>query len=134
MLSLRCFSVLDTKFDVSYLGDIGKALAAIVTIGDFDKLPNKIRISSDRITTDQALDNYEKIHGVKVTREYVSKADTYKKAHELYDAGFNFKDFGFYLQYFVSEGDDKGVAFSKNENELINPGESLFKWTKFGSI
>ncbi|GMG19980.1 unnamed protein product [Ambrosiozyma monospora] len=124
----------DTKFDVSYLGDIGKALAAIVTFGNLGELPDKIRISSDRITNDQALNNYEKIHGVKITREYVSKADTYKKAHELYDAGFSFKDFSFYLQYFVSEGDDKGVAFSNNEDELVNPGESLFKWTKFGSI
>ncbi|GME86342.1 unnamed protein product [Ambrosiozyma monospora] len=125
----------DNKFDVSYLVDIGKAVGAIVTFGDYGKLPNKIRISSDRITSDEALDHYEKIHpGVKITRTYVSKEDTYKKAHEMYDASFDFKDFFFYLEYIVSQGVDKGNSFSVNENELINPGESLFKWTKFGSI
>ncbi|GME71171.1 unnamed protein product [Ambrosiozyma monospora] len=124
-----------TKFDVSYLGDIGKAVAAIVTSDDYSELPNKIRISSDKITLDDALDHYEKIHpGVKITREFVSKEETYKKAHELYDAGFDFKDFLFYLEYLISQGTDKGVSFSKNENEVVNPGESLFKWTKYGSV
>ncbi|GME76684.1 unnamed protein product [Ambrosiozyma monospora] len=122
----------NSKFDVSYVGDIGKAVAAIVTFGDLGALPEKVRISSDQVTLDQVLDNYEKNHpGVKVAREYTSKEATYKKAHELYDAGFQFQDFLFYFQYFVSEG---YALSSKNEKELINPGESLFKWTKFGSI
>ncbi|GME86341.1 unnamed protein product [Ambrosiozyma monospora] len=136
MLSLQLFSTLVvscTKFDVSYLGDVGKALAAIVTFGDFNELPDRIRVSSDKVTVDQVLDNYEKNHpGVKLTREYVSKEDTYKKAHQLYDeAGFRLQDFIFYIAYFISEG---LALFPKTENELINPGESLFKWTKFGSI
>ncbi|GME75087.1 unnamed protein product [Ambrosiozyma monospora] len=125
------------KFDVCYLGDIGKALAAIVTYcdGDYSQLPDKIRISSDRITNEEALDHYEKIHpGVKITRKYLSQKEIYKKTHEMYNAGFDMNDFLSYLHYMMSQGEGKGLAFTKNENELINPGQSLFKWIKFGSI
>ncbi|GME69759.1 unnamed protein product [[Candida] boidinii] len=121
----------DFKFDISFLPDIGKAVAAIATAKDYSAFPDRFRISSDKVSQEQVLKRYEEAHNVKIERKYISKEDTFKEGAEKLAKGFSFADFYFYLQYFISQGTDKGLSFSKNENDLINPNESVFKYTKF---
>jgi hypothetical protein len=45
---------------------------------------------------------------------------------------FSFQDFSLYLQAFIAGCEGKGAIFEQsNDREFINPGESLFKWTKY---
>ncbi|CDK26151.1 unnamed protein product [Kuraishia capsulata CBS 1993] len=119
------------KFDISFLPDIGKSVASLSAL-EPSTLPDEIRISSDQVTQEEVLARYEKTHSVKVERKSISKEDALKYAKELLSTkGFDFADFFLYLQTFISQGDDKGLAFTKNDDELVNPGESLWKWTKF---
>ncbi|ODV85548.1 hypothetical protein CANARDRAFT_7655 [[Candida] arabinofermentans NRRL YB-2248] len=122
------------KADISYLPDIGKAVASIATFGDYSKLPDKIRISSDRVSQEEIVKQYEVKHQVTLKRNYVSYEDTLADSKARWAKGFDFKDFFFYLQFLFASGTDKGLSFSKNENELVNPKESLWTWTKFTSI
>lgn len=121
----------DFKFDISFLPDIGNAVAAIATYKDYQSLPDKFRISSDKVSQEQVLKHYEETHDVKIERKYITKEETFREGAEKLAKGFSFADFFFYLQSFLSQGTDKGLSFSKNDNDLINPDESVFKYTKF---
>ena len=46
--------------------------------------------------------------------------------------GFSMKPFMKYLQVLSAAGEGKGLAFiDNNHREYVNPGESIFTWTKY---
>ena len=95
-------------------------------------MPDTIRIASDRITTKDVIDRYSKDHNVelKVVSEQ-SAEDAKKEFAESLKAGFDGGKFLWYLQVIAAQGLDKGLLSSKLDNELVNPGESLWKWGKY---
>ncbi|CAK7892256.1 hypothetical protein CAAN3_01S09186 [[Candida] anglica] len=122
----------DLKFPVSKLEDIGNVVAAIATNPNPTELPNKIRIYSDLVSQRQVVETYEKNHNVKLSeKETISAEESLKDAKQRYAKGFSFADFLFYLHTILALGEDKGLGFSSDERELINPKQSLWKWGKF---
>jgi uncharacterized protein YbjT (DUF2867 family) len=123
----------NTKVNPSYYRDIGLATASIATFDDYSKLPNKVRIFSDYVTFGDLVAKYEKRHNVKLNTVYIDAEEFQKELEEDYKKnGVNFTRFGDYLKVFHAAGEGKGVIFeTDHQKELVNPEESLFKWTKF---
>ncbi|ODV61615.1 2'-hydroxyisoflavone reductase [Ascoidea rubescens DSM 1968] len=124
----------DAKRNVSTLvGDpdlkfsITKSLVTIVTKKP-NELPDSIRIFSDLVSQETILKRYEETHNLKIKREHISKDKALKKAQELLSKGFSWDDFFFFLQVIALQGPDRGLAFSKDDRELINPKETVFHW------
>lgn len=121
----------NTKFNPSFLQDIGKSIAALVIFEDFSKIPNTIRIFSDKVTAGDLLAHYEKVHSVKLNVKKIPTTDVIAAAKKCF-VNFTFADFRLYLQSFVAMGEGKGIVFENNNSrEFVNPNESLFKWTKY---
>ncbi|ODV60630.1 NAD(P)-binding protein [Ascoidea rubescens DSM 1968] len=118
------------KSAISKLEDIGKALASL-SIKDPQTIPDTVRIYSDLASQEDIVKRYEETHNVTIKREGISKEEGLKKAQALLAKGFNFNDFFLYLQVAASQGVDKGLLFSSDDREFVNPNESLFKWGKF---
>ncbi|KAG5418001.1 hypothetical protein I9W82_004330 [Candida metapsilosis] len=123
---------INQKFHVSKLEDVGNAVLAIATHKPYSELPDVVHVASDTITVQDVIDKYSSSKNVKL--DIVSKKSAEEGKKEFIDklnAGFNPDDFVFYLQVIVAQGLDKGLYFSKLDNELVNPKESLWKWGKF---
>jgi len=123
---------IDQKFHVSKLEDVGNVVLAVATHQPYSDLPDTIHVASEVITVKDVIDRYEKSKGIKL--DIISKKSAEEGKKEFVDklnAGFNPKDFLFYLQVIVDKGLDKGTYFSKLDNELVNPNESLWNWGKF---
>lgn len=123
---------IDQKFHVSKLEDVGNVVLAVATHQPYSDLPDTIHVASEVITVKDVIDRYEKSKGIKL--DIISKKSAEEGKKEFVDklnAGFNPNDFVFYLQVIVAQGLDKGLYFSKLDNELFNPNESLWKWGKF---
>ena len=123
---------IDQKFHVSKLEDVGNVVLAVATHQPYSDLPDTIHVASEVITVKDVIDRYEKSKGIKL--DIISKKSAEEGKKEFVDklnAGFNPNDFVFYLQVIVAQGLDKGTYFSKLDNELVNPNESLWNWGKF---
>ncbi|EMG47388.1 putative oxidoreductase [Candida maltosa Xu316] len=121
----------DSKFHVSKVTDIGNTVAFVAT-SDPKTLPNTVKIASDEISVQNVIDRYSKDHGIELKVVSTQPAEEAKK--ELIDSlknGFNHEKFLWYLNVVLAQGLDKGLLFSKLDNELVNPGESLWKWGKY---
>ncbi|KAI5970740.1 hypothetical protein CANMA_000159 [Candida margitis] len=120
------------KFNISKLEDVGNVVLAVATHQPYSDLPDVIHVASDTITVQDVIDKYTKTKGTKL--DIVSKKSAEEGKKEFVDklkAGFNPNDFLFYLQVIIAQGTDKGLYFSKLDNELVNPNESLWKWGKY---
>lgn len=126
------FSSPDVPFTYSSLTDIGRSVASLITkpVGE---LPDEVRIESGKITAGQVVQRYEETHDVKFTvKEVVPREEVLKRAKEEWAAnGFQPAKFLYYLQVVSSLGEGYGTLFSKNDRELVNPGESLWTWAKY---
>lgn len=120
----------DQKLSIARVEDIGYAIASVATKNP-SELPNKVRIQSEVVTQQDIVKRFEEIHNVKLSVKHESAEEALKKGQEKYAQGFEFKDFLYYLSVLASQGLDKGVYFKENENELVNPGQKLWKWTKY---
>ncbi|ODQ81882.1 hypothetical protein BABINDRAFT_160113 [Babjeviella inositovora NRRL Y-12698] len=119
------------KFNVSSFPDIANTVAVVASTPPAT-LKDTIKVYSDSVTQEDVISKWEQSHDVKLERKYVSAEDTLAEAKAKLADGFNFKDFFFYLQTFLSQGEGKGLAYhADNDRELLNPDESLWKWTKF---
>lgn len=121
------------KFDVSFLPDVGNAVAALVKKGaeeGFTTLKERIRISSSKISYNDIIAKYEKNNNVKVV---VKREPREKLLNESLEKAktFSWNDFLYYLKAITAAGEDKGNSWSTNDDEYLNPNESLFKWTRY---
>lgn len=119
-----------TKFAISKLSDIGHAVASLASI-EPTKLPDTARIQSDEITYEDVVKKYQSTHNVNLEVKNISLDEILKQAQEKLNNGFDGKDFLFYLNAIAAQGVDKGLSFSKTENELVNPGEKYWTWDKY---
>lgn len=120
----------DLKTAVSVLPDVGKTLASLA-IKDPKTIPDTIRVFSELVSQEEIVKRYEETHNVTIKRTGITKEEGLAKAQGLYANGLQLKDFFFYLQVAASQGLDRGLLFSKDDKEFVNPKESLFTWGKF---
>ncbi|CDR42802.1 CYFA0S10e02432g1_1 [Cyberlindnera fabianii] len=121
----------NTLINPSFESDIGKVVAALVTRDDYSSIPDFVRFYSGKVTLGDLVAHYEKTTGKKLTKKYTKPEDVVALAKSKYQ-NFSFDDFLLYLRTFVAQGEGKGLIFeNENDREFINPGESLFKWTKY---
>lgn len=121
----------NTLINPSFLQDIGKVVASLVTKEDYSTIPDHLRTYSGRVTLGDLVAHYEKQHSVTLLRKLTKPEDILKEAKKKYE-NFSFADFLFYLKALIAAGEGRGLIFeNNNDREFINPGESLFKWTKY---
>lgn len=122
---------LDSTFAYSSIADIGRSVVS-VALQDPTKLPDTVRIHSGTISFKDVKERWEKDHNstLKVAKTY-TKEEALEEAQAKWAKGFDFADFFYYLHNIAAQGVDKGASFSKSENELVNPGESLWKWENY---
>ncbi|KAK7678617.1 hypothetical protein QCA50_018340 [Cerrena zonata] len=121
-----------TKIAISYLPDVGNAVASLTSI-EPSKLPDTVRIQSDEVTYEDIAKKYEKDHGVTLQVKNITAEELLKKANDRIQTAkeFSLEDFLLYLWAVSVGGRDYGNSYSKNDDDLVNPGGKLFKWTKF---
>ncbi|KAK6463507.1 hypothetical protein DFJ63DRAFT_312817 [Scheffersomyces coipomensis] len=127
-----------TKFSITKVRDIGFSLVSIATL-PVETIPTPFRISSDIITYQDVIDRYEASHNVKLsTVKTLTKEETLQELNSNFTKDFNFTDSDFTMDKFVlyvndiiAQGFNKGADFTNIHNELINPKESLWKWSKY---
>lgn len=121
-----------TKIAISYLPDVGNAVASLTSI-EPSKLPDTVRIQSDEVTYEDIAKKYEKDHGVTLQVKNITAEELLKKANDKIQTAkeFSLEDFLLYLWAVSVGGRDYGNSYSKNDDDLVNPGGKLFKWTKF---
>lgn len=124
----------DAPFAFTNLNDVGRVVASVASQAGSD-FPDKIRVQTGSVTPRGLAEKYEKKHGVKLESSEVSKEQAlaeatpkWKKAVAEHTWHTNFL---YWLNVVRSQGLDKGTSFSKNQNELVNPGQKLWKWEKF---
>lgn len=123
---------INQKLNICKLEDVGNVVLAVATFQQVANLPDVLHIASDTVTVKNIIDRYSvsKNKDLKVISE-ISAEQGRKILNDKLKAGFKEDDFYFYLQAIVAQGLDKGLYFSKLDNELLNPNESLWKWGKF---
>lgn len=123
----------ELKFSHSSLVDVGKVIASVVTNAKASELPDKLTINSGYTTPAEVVKAYEESHNVKLeVKPTVPKDEVLKGAEAEWSAnGFQPSKFLYYLQVLSSLGPGGGVTATKSDNELVNPGESLWKWDSF---
>lgn len=124
----------DTLFDISYIQDVAWVVGSIIRKGaeiDFNILPNRILVSSDKISQEDVFKRYENSHGIQLKRITTSKEQSMNEAIERAKAGFSWFDIWYYVHVFIGQGKNGGLYFEHTDNEYINPKEVYFKWTKY---
>lgn len=120
----------NTQASATSTVDVGNVIAAVATYGDYAQLPDVIRVQSDTLTFAEVQHTYAQNHNVELkTVKTLSKEEALDEGRRVWSEGFNPAKFLFYLQVLASQG--KGLYFSSTDNELLNPGESVWQWTKF---
>lgn len=121
---------LNTKITYTNLTDLGLAIASIAS-RPTENWPQQVKIESGKVAVKDIIERYEKDHGVKLTqKEAISKEDTLKQVYEKLK-NFSPADFVFYLHAIAAQGEGRGASFTENDDELVNPGEKLWKWTEY---
>lgn len=120
----------DQKFAYSSLTDVGRVIASAAS-KPASELPDKLKVQSGEVSNAEVVKRYEETHDVKFEVKTIPQEDVLAEAKQVWAQGFDPSKFLYYLQVLVSAGVDKGVSFSKNDDELVNPGESLWKWAKY---
>ncbi|KAK7678618.1 hypothetical protein QCA50_018341 [Cerrena zonata] len=123
-----------TKVAISFLPDIGNAVASLASIEPL-KLPNSIRIQSDEVSYADIIIRYEVDHNIKLKVNQIDGQQALKSAQEKYSKlkTFGPGDFFFYLTLFGGLGTDNGLSYSSNDDELVNPNGQLWSWSKFNN-
>lgn len=116
-----------SKFAVSTLRDVGKTIAAVAST-PISSLPDKVRVFSEIVTYEDVVEHYENTHNIKLKVKNVTASEAKKEFQDQMSRGFNPNNFLSYLNAIIAQGVDAGLLFSKDEKELINPHQSLWKW------
>jgi hypothetical protein len=101
------------------LSDIGKAIASLARL-PASEIPDHVRIVGSNVSFKEASEAMTAVSGNKIeTREI--ELGPYKKEVTKNTEG----DPAGFIRFVMGEGQ---LDFSQNENELVNPGEKLWKW------
>lgn len=120
----------NTKISFSTLPDVGRVITSLAAT-PVSEIPQKVRVQSGEVTPAEVVARYEKTHDVKFEVSEISKEQALEDGKKVWAEGFNPSRFLYYLQVLASQGAGKGLSFVKNDNELVNPGEKLWKWSSY---
>ena len=121
----------NTKITICKLADIANSVLSLITLYP-QTIPDIVRIQSDEVTFQEVIDRYIQTHNVELkVVKTIPKEQVAKDILTRFESGFSLDEIFLYLQAIASQGTDKGMHFSEIHNELVNPGESLWKWEKF---
>ncbi|VEU22130.1 DEKNAAC103143 [Brettanomyces naardenensis] len=114
--------------------DVGKVVAS-VAIKPVAEIPEVVVVQGSAPTFSEIAEYYESVTGRKL--EYlspISEEDTIKAAQDAIQKGLTgFEDFAKILLAVAVSG--KGGNFTKkNDDEFVNPGQSLWKWVDWKSV
>lgn len=110
--------------DFSTADDIGNAIASIAST-EPSKVLNHYRVKSGRIPLKEVVAKIEAEQGKKYEIKQVKLED---EVAELKKDLYNFLQ-ALFVYYSLGEG--KGIVFSADENEVVNPGQSLWKYSSW---
>ncbi|RLV91963.1 hypothetical protein JA1_003507 [Spathaspora sp. JA1] len=119
---------LTNKVSFTRVEDIGNVIVAVATTNPND-LPDQIRVKSGSVSYQDIIDRYEQTHDVKLTvkdKITVEEAEQQLK-DKIAEGGFNPADFLWYLHVVGANG----AIYYEGDNELINPNQSIWKWTAY---
>ena len=117
----------NVKWAFTTYENVGQTIASVIS-KDPSTIPDKVRVWSDKITQEQLLN---RMMGENYPRKYVSYEDSLKESNKTIElVGIRAEDFLLYTQTVSASG---LLDFDWDSKELINPGETLFKWIKFDS-
>jgi hypothetical protein len=109
----------DTPAAFTALADIGKGIAALACLPP-SEIPDHVRMVGSNISFKEASEAMTAVSGnpieIKEIELEAFKKDTTKKSEG---------DPAAFIRFVMGEGK---LDFSKNENEVFNPGEKVFKW------
>ncbi|KAA8910948.1 hypothetical protein TRICI_003959 [Trichomonascus ciferrii] len=128
----------ERKLSISFLADIGKVIASVVSIAP-EKLPSTIRFYSDRMSFDDLAAYCEKKHDIKLKVVNSIPWDQIKTEAEAANAQSDghlsltdgsFAGFVTILKALFTSPTHRDVVdfMNNNQNDLVNP--NLFNWTK----
>ncbi|EGW29892.1 CIP1 protein [Spathaspora passalidarum NRRL Y-27907] len=120
---------LNTKVPFTRVEDIGYVVLAVSTT-PIDTLPDEIKVKSGSISYADAIDKYEQTHDVKLEKSSeITTDEARKQLNEKLKqtGGFNWNDFLWYLHVIGAHG----IDYDEKDNELINPNQSVWEWTKY---
>ncbi|KAI0333181.1 NAD-P-binding protein [Cubamyces sp. BRFM 1775] len=121
-----CYGSPNQKLSVTARVDIGRAVARLAILAlapdTASKVPDEVRIAGATTTYEEIRDTVARAKGVPKAEITVKDLKQLKDSIRR-DPGKNFFD---YLNVVVGEG--KADFSSGNANDLVNPGETYWKW------
>lgn len=124
----------DSKFSYTSIDDIGRVVASVSSKAfsapkDF---PDSVKVQSGFLTPAEVVHRYESTNNVKFeVKEIVPREQVFEEAKAIWAKGYDRTKFLYYINALLSQGVGAGVLFGENDDEIVNPGESLWKWVKF---
>ncbi|KAK6532312.1 hypothetical protein TWF281_006502 [Arthrobotrys megalospora] len=110
----------DTPVSFTSIADIGKAVASALANIPVESFPEKLYFSGDAVSLRQITESMKAAGAGEIE---VSKLDQVAyKAKTVSTPGLNPAA---YLRFLMAEGK---IDNRRNDNELVNPGEKLWKW------
>jgi hypothetical protein len=109
----------NTKTAYTTVEDIGKAVASLVRLPPAE-IPDDVRVVGDNISFKEASEEMAAVSGNKIELKEI-ELGPYKKEVTKKKEG----DPAAFIRFVMGEGQ---LDFSENNNELVNPGEKLWKW------
>lgn len=122
----------DFQISLTFIRDIAYSLSELAHL-DPSQIPDEVFVESDSVTDNYIAELWEKYNSVKLTVENVSKNQIEKEAEEAnskFDKDIVEDLMGFLVITRASSVDGSNDHSINGHNELVNPGEKNFKWTK----
>lgn len=101
------------------LEDAGKAIASLARLPP-SEVPDHVRIVGDNISLKDASEAMTAVSGNKIELKEIELGPFKAKTTERTEG-----DPAEFIRFVMGEGK---LDFTQNENELVNPGEKLWKW------
>lgn len=125
----------DNLFHATWNQDLGKSVASIAAFfgPDFSEVPDHVNIFSYAVTQRKVVERYSKTSGVAlIYNDPVPYEKALQIAVEQSIAGERtMPAFMQILHVLTASKPGKGMFFTTNHRELVNPGEKYFKWKAF---
>lgn len=118
----------DVKHSTTYITDLSKSLAELAHMEPKD-IPDEVLIESESVTTDYIAELWEKYKKLTLTVIPSTKQAVEQEAYAA-DNAANKDFFGFAKIIMALISDGKVDHSQGGHNQLVNPGEKNFKWTK----
>lgn len=128
---------MDTEYHATWNHDLGRAVASIVAFhqNDFSAVPDVVNIFSYAVTAHKVINRYiRQTHSDPEFLPHVPYEEALALATMQSKAGErSFGAFVLILRVLMASGPNKGLFFTNDHREFVNPGEKYFKWHSFTS-